>query len=70
MPKNAPFQEISLQVVFFWHYVSNRGNQMTESSTETRHPGAEGFHARGGQDALGILLAAQIAALRKYRQKR
>ncbi|MBP6678542.1 MAG: N-acetylmuramic acid 6-phosphate etherase [Paracoccus sp.] len=36
---------------------------MTESSTETRHPGAEGFHARGGQDALGILLAAQIGAL-------
>ncbi|WP_374637130.1 N-acetylmuramic acid 6-phosphate etherase [Paracoccus sp. (in: a-proteobacteria)] len=36
---------------------------MTESSTEARYPGAQGFHALGGQDALGILLAAQIGAL-------
>ena len=37
---------------------------MTESSTEGRHPGAEGFHALGGKDALSILLAAQIGALK------
>ena len=37
---------------------------MTESSTEARHPGSEGFHALGGQDALGMLLAAQIGALK------
>ena len=37
---------------------------MTESSTEGRHPRAEGFHALGGTDALSILLAAQVDALK------
>lgn len=36
---------------------------MAHPSTEDRHPGAEGLHARPAADALAILLDAQIAAL-------
>ena len=36
---------------------------MAESSTEARHPASEGFHTLAGQEALAVLLDAQVAAL-------
>ena len=36
---------------------------MAESSTEARHPASEGFHTLAGQEALAVLLDAQVEAL-------
>lgn len=33
------------------------------STTEARHPASEGFHTLAGQEALAVLLDAQVAAL-------
>jgi N-acetylmuramic acid 6-phosphate etherase len=57
-------------MLYNWYWfgiIKVRGNHMHQRPTEARHPGSDGLHAADGQDALAILLDAQVAALQSVR---